>query len=74
MSLLPGLFFTLAGLGFLAAASTELRIDVDWLAPVVLIGVGVVTLLATGLAGGRRSAEHRPQDQGDREPHPVEDE
>ena len=47
MSLLPGLFFTLLGLGFVLSSATPVRLDAEWVLPIALIGAGVAGLVGS---------------------------
>lgn len=47
ISLMAGLLLVLTAGLFLVADTTELSVDGRWAGPIVLIGVGVVGLLAT---------------------------
>jgi hypothetical protein len=75
LSLLSGLFFTLVAFGFLLDAATDVRVEAEWVVPLVLISVGVVGLAASFAAARRQPApEPAPAGPGpDPDPEPVRD-
>ncbi|MBA2769970.1 MAG: hypothetical protein H0U35_12750 [Sporichthyaceae bacterium] len=54
VSLIAGVVFLIVAVSHLVGAATDITVDLDWLAPVALVGLGVA-----GLAGSLR---HRPTD------------
>ena len=74
VSLITGAVFALVAVVHLAGAATGDSLDPLWLAPVLLIGLGVA-----GLAGALRSGDRTDDERGDRtgdrtdDPAPVED-
>lgn len=52
LSLMAGLLFMLMGLGWLLDAADAFRVDWEWLAPLVLVGLGLVGLLTSFLGRG----------------------
>ena len=58
LSLITGAVFALVALTSLVAAATDEGVDFCWLAPVVLIGLGIAGLTGA-LRSGRRSDEQQ---------------
>jgi mannose/fructose/N-acetylgalactosamine-specific phosphotransferase system component IIC len=72
MSMLAGLFFTVFGLGFLLDAATDIRVDVEWVLPIALIGVGGAGLVAS-LISARSTSASTDGGYGDTDAKPADD-
>ena len=59
VSLIAGAVFAVVALTSLVGAATDESVDLGWVAPVVLVGLGVA-----GLAGSLRSGRRRDEQQG----------
>ncbi len=58
LSLIAGAVFALVALTALVGAATDESVDLGWLAPIVLIGLGIAGLTGA-LRSGRRSDEQQ---------------
>lgn len=55
-SMIAGLLFTAVGVLFMIDQATDVRIDLRWVWPLFLIGLGVAGLASTALRRGRGSS------------------
>jgi putative Mn2+ efflux pump MntP len=63
VSLIAGVLFGIIALVHLVGAATDESVDPRWIAPVLLVGLGVAGL-AGALRGARREQPEQPSDGG----------
>jgi hypothetical protein len=59
-SLIAGLLFTALGVLFMIDQATDVRIDMQWIWPLFLIGLGVAGMASASLKRRRRPPEELP--------------